>query len=171
MRNLQIRGRCANRWMLPLLFFWLATVYVNVCTKNYVWILHCRSWRLCNILPGRPILMHVNFKRLTQMLKRGHYNLGILLSNYKRTKIEERSVIVMLLSQVFWSSGACFCLLNTGHLNLLASSPYGDTVKSRRARSTPEETRKLCRSLARFLAACFARPNRRDCSQATNSSH
>ena len=115
--------------------------------------------------------MHVNFKRLTQMLKRGHYNHGILLSNYKRTKIEERSVIVMLLSQVFWSSGACFCLLNTGHLNLLASSPYGDTVKSRRARSTPEETRKLCRSLARFLAACFARPNRRDCSQATNSSH
>ena len=58
-RNLQIRGRCANRWMPPLLFFWLATVYVNVCTKNYVWSLHCRSWRLCNILPGRPILMSI----------------------------------------------------------------------------------------------------------------
>ena len=81
-----------------------------------------------------------------------------LLSNYKRTKIQERSVIVMPLSQVFWRSGACFCLLNTGHLSPLASSPYGDIVKSRRARGTPEETRKLCRSLARSRAACFARP-------------
>ena len=47
-------------------------------------------------------------------------------------------------------------------------------VKSRHARGTREETRKrgaeerkeLYRSFARSRAACFARPNRRACSQA-----
>ena len=101
---------------------------------------------------------HVNFKRLQrltgQMLKRGHYNDGNWWSNYNRTKIQGRSVIVMLLSQVFWRSGACFCLLNTRQLSLWANSPFGDIVKSRRVRGTGEETRKLCRSrvLARLAS-------------------
>ena len=60
----------------------------------------------------------------------------------------------MFLGQVFWSSGACFCLLNTGHLSLLASSPYGDIVKGRRARGTPERALPLARSrvLARIVS-------------------
>ena len=60
---------------------------------------------------------------------------------------------------------------------LRASSPFGDIVKSRRASGTREETRKrragassrLWRSPARSRAACFARPNRRACSQTTES--
>ena len=56
------------------------------------------------------------------------------------------------------------------------SSPFAHIVKSRRARGTREETRKrpgggggLCRSFVRSSAACFARPNRRACSQANPS--
>ena len=60
---------------------------------------------------------------------------------------------------------------------LRASSPFGDILKSRRASGTLEETRKrragassrLWRSLARSRAACFARLNRRACSQTTES--
>ena len=79
--------------------------------------------------------------------------------------------------------------------SLRASSPFGDIVKSRRARGTLKETRKrgageanenlwevvasspflgpsrLCRSFARSRAACFARPNRRACSQANYQYH
>ena len=43
--------------------------------------------------------------------------------------------------------------------SLRASSPFGDIVKSRRARGMREETRSR--------AACFARLNKRACSQAT----
>ena len=151
--------------MPPLLFFWLATVYVNVCTKNYVWTLHCGSWRLYDILPARPILMFIRLLRLTgQMLKRGHYNDGIWWSNFNRTQIQGRSVIVMLLSQVFWRSGACFCLLSTRQLSLWASSPFGDIVKSRRARGTEEGTRKLCclrADVSYFLCCACNKGNRR----------
>ena len=60
--------------------------------------------------------------------------------------------------------------------SLRANSPFGDIVKSGRARGTREETRRwglgkrVCRSLARSRAACFARANRRACSQAMTNS-
>ena len=63
--------------------------------------------------------------------------------------------------------------------SLRASSPFGDIVKSTRARGTREETRLrgggeekgsvLARSLSRSRAARFARPNRRACSQAISA--
>ena len=63
--------------------------------------------------------------------------------------------------------GSCVILLAC-ELACEQALHLGDIVKSTRARGTREETdpSRLRSSLARSRAACFARPNRRACSQA-----
>ena len=68
-----------------------------------------------------------------------------------------------------WHQRECtLCLVLDPALSLAFERAVhsGDIVKSRRVRGTPEEAR-FRLSLARSRAACFARPNRRGCSQAT----
>ena len=83
--------------------------------------------------------------------------------------LEVGTALLLYSFEPVWHQRECtLCLVLDPALSLAFERAVhlGDIVKSRRVRGTPEEAR-FRLSLARSRAACFARPNRRGCSQAT----